>query len=73
MDWNISIVNYNKIILILDIDECASRPCQNGGVCTDKVNDFSCRCTAGFTGKRCEISTSNPHVSFINVVIQKML
>ena len=43
-------------ILFLDIDDCAERPCQNGGVCTDRVNDFSCKCAAGFTGKRCEIS-----------------
>ena len=45
-------------VLFLDIDDCAGRPCQNGGVCTDRVNDFSCRCVAGFEGKRCEISKS---------------
>ena len=45
-------------VLFLDIDDCSGRPCQNGGVCTDRVNDFSCRCAAGFEGKRCEISKS---------------
>lgn len=38
----------------LDINECASTPCQNGGTCVDKVNGFSCKCVAGFTGENCE-------------------
>ena len=36
-----------------DIDECESSPCQNGGVCRDKVNMFECDCAAGFTGTLC--------------------
>ena len=34
-----------------DIDDCDERPCQNGGNFTDEVNDFSCDCVAGYTGK----------------------
>ncbi|XP_060775760.1 sushi, nidogen and EGF-like domain-containing protein 1 isoform X2 [Neoarius graeffei] len=38
----------------IDIDECNSYPCQNGGTCTDGVNSFTCHCPPGFTGTLCE-------------------
>ena len=37
----------------VDIDDCASDPCQNGGTCTDKVNAFSCACASGYEGDTC--------------------
>ena len=40
----------------LDPDDCASSPCQYGGACTDSLDDYSCSCPAGTTGKSCEIS-----------------
>ena len=40
----------------LDIDECASKPCLNGGKCVDGINSFTCKCAAGFMGKNCEKS-----------------
>ena len=42
-------------LLLLDIDECASRPCQNGANCVDLVNAFECECEDGFTGDLCEV------------------
>ena len=42
----------------LDIDECASNPCQNGATCTDGVNGFSCSCAPGFSGELCELGKS---------------
>ena len=39
---------------IIDINECASNPCQNGGTCTDAVNGYTCACVAGYTGSDCE-------------------
>merc|ERR1711959_862668 len=33
-----------------------SSPCQNGGVCTDLINDYSCECPKGWAGKDCEIN-----------------
>lgn len=30
-----------------EINECYSNPCKNGGQCVDKINLFSCKCTAG--------------------------
>ncbi|NWU83430.1 FBP1 protein, partial [Onychorhynchus coronatus] len=43
----------------IDINECSSRPCQNGGTCIDlpnssKIHLCICSCTPGFTGKNCE-------------------
>ena len=38
-----------------EIDECSSTPCQNGASCIDQVNSFSCNCTDGHEGTRCEI------------------
>ena len=40
--------------IFVDIDECASRPCQNGGNCTDIVNGHTCDCVAGYDGANCE-------------------
>ncbi len=40
----------------LDTDECASNPCQNGAVCSDGVNQYTCACVAGYEGIHCETS-----------------
>ncbi|KAK6020636.1 EGF-like domain protein, partial [Ostertagia ostertagi] len=34
----------------VNIDDCASQPCQNGGTCTDEIAGFSCSCPAGYRG-----------------------
>ena len=39
----------------LDIDECADKPCQNDGHCTDGVNYYNCTCVPGYTGGNCSI------------------
>ncbi|XP_059806237.1 sushi, nidogen and EGF-like domain-containing protein 1 [Hypanus sabinus] len=38
----------------IDVDECASYPCRNGGTCLDGQNAFACQCSAGYTGVLCE-------------------
>ena len=35
-------------------DECASSPCQNGGVCFDGHGAYTCQCAEGFIGSDCE-------------------
>lgn len=38
----------------VDVDECASSPCQNSGKCIDAANRYRCLCPDGFAGPRCE-------------------
>ena len=44
---------------IVDINECSSNPCKNGGSCTDLVNGFSCSCVAGYNEDDCSSGTSH--------------
>ena len=46
-------------ILYLDIDDCATSPCQNGGSCTDQVNGYTCNCVGGYDGTNCENGNNN--------------
>uniref|UniRef100_A0A673FM18 Crumbs cell polarity complex component 2b n=1 Tax=Sinocyclocheilus rhinocerous TaxID=307959 RepID=A0A673FM18_9TELE len=34
----------------VNVNECESTPCENGGTCEDLINAFQCSCPAGFTG-----------------------
>ena len=38
-------------IVQVNIDECELKPCQNNGNCTDKINDYDCKCEPGFQGQ----------------------
>ena len=38
----------------IDINECDSLPCFNGGYCQDKIGGFTCICGRGFIGNHCE-------------------
>lgn len=42
-----------------EYNECDSNPCLNDGQCTDHIGGFSCKCTRGYTGKRCHIKVSS--------------
>nr|XP_014428507.1 protein crumbs homolog 2 isoform X2 [Pelodiscus sinensis] len=39
----------------VNVDECASQPCQNGGSCMDLANSFLCRCLPGYAGVECAV------------------
>ena len=45
-------------VFYLEIDECASNPCQNQASCIDRVHAYVCQCPAGYTGLHCEIGKS---------------
>ena len=38
----------------INIDECASAPCKNDGVCEDLDDAYRCTCLQGFAGERCQ-------------------
>ena len=44
----------------MNINECASSPCLNGGTCMDKFNSYKCSCAAGYTGANCETANQQP-------------
>jgi len=33
--------------------------CENGGICIDGINNYTCQCQSGFVGKHCEIDCQN--------------
>lgn len=43
-------------ILIVDVNECASTPCFNSGICTNGRNVYTCTCQPGWRGTNCETS-----------------
>ena len=53
-EFNTFINDHMPLNLNLDIDECASSPCQNGGTCNDQINSYTCDCNPGYSGGSCE-------------------
>ena len=47
-----------SLLNIVDIDECLSNPCSNGGTCKDHINGYDCSCLPGYTGRDCLVSKS---------------
>ena len=50
----LKLVEFMNLSIILDIDECASNPCDSVAICEDVVNGFVCNCFPGFTGDLCQ-------------------
>ena len=51
---NKSHIKHFLLHYFVDSDECFSSPCQNGGSCTDQINDYICNCVDGYGGANCE-------------------
>ena len=52
----LKLARMNVFLFYSDIDECASNPCDNGAVCVDGINGYTCVCSAGFEGVQCKKS-----------------
>jgi len=44
-------------LFCVDINECVSTPCQNGGTCADGINGYTCTCANGWEGAQCQSGT----------------
>lgn len=68
-----SIVVYEVIVgygvLIAEINNCDSSPCQNNGTCTNRVNNYTCNCIPGFTGGNCETRKLHSNTVIIIIVV----
>ena len=58
IDWELCIWHS-----FLDIDECEGRNCSEQGECQDGIDDYTCNCNNGFTGKDCETGTVASQIS----------
>ena len=40
--------------ILIAINFCANQPCLNGGTCESLAEGYSCNCSAGYMGEKCE-------------------
>lgn len=48
----------HAFFFFIDVNECISNPCQNGGRCIDLRRHYSCQCPEGRTGYNCQVCKS---------------
>jgi hypothetical protein len=55
----------HRVSSIVDIDECASNPCEAffGARCIDELHDYTCECTAERTDPTCSTGSSRTALS----------
>ncbi|XP_054858797.1 lactadherin isoform X2 [Eublepharis macularius] len=51
--------NRSSSFSALDMNECSSQPCKNGGICLDLESDYACKCTSPYLGRTCNIRCAN--------------
>jgi hypothetical protein len=44
----------------IDVDECLSSPCENGGTCAQGLGVFECTCVEGYEGAACFFALALP-------------
>ena len=55
--FSLEILKCTKLLYkFVDVDECASGPCSNGGQCVNDVKQYFCLCQADWTGLNCDRS-----------------
>ena len=58
-----------SVCFYVDINECASNPCLNGGSCTDQVNGYVCDCGGSYTGINCQTGKYNTSYTSLAITI----
>ena len=43
-------LGYAGSTCLINVDDCAARPCQNEATCVDGIDDYSCLCVHNGTG-----------------------
>ncbi|XP_065145308.1 milk fat globule EGF and factor V/VIII domain containing a [Paramisgurnus dabryanus] len=38
-----------------NVNDCAIKPCKNGGLCRDLDGDYNCQCPSPYVGKQCQL------------------
>ncbi len=51
--------SYTKVCIFLEINECESTPCSNGGTCINLINGYHCICPSGFNYTHCQNGLHN--------------
>ena len=63
-----------NLISDVDLDECESDPCENGGECHNGNNAYSCTCMPGYNGTNCETGKQLQHnATFYNSTFNVIL
>ena len=55
-------------MLFLDVNECTSEPCLNGGSCTDEPDGYFCTCADGWTGAECQFGNGHFFCQWLNLL-----
>lgn len=73
MDIGSGYVHFTGLHCDINVDECASSPCSESGICVDGINSYDCVCLAGFSGPTCDANTdecqSQPCLNNVSMLI----
>ena len=60
------------VYLLSDTDDCLGAICLHGGTCVDGVNEYTCTCPAGRTGRHCEVGECLITTCYISLIDSKV-
>ena len=52
--YNVMTISMFFVGFFIDIDECKTKPCINGGKCENLPGSYRCNCRSGFMGYHCQ-------------------